>query len=330
MADVFISYKREERSECERIAAKLRALELDVWFDARLTAGDSFTAEIEREVRLARCVLVLWSPGSVASRWVRNEADIGRERGVLAAAQLKPCDMPIEFRDIHFDAVHDPEFSDEDEGWLKLLGRIGQLAQRQSLADYSRAIGMAGRPLRQWAEANPLDPLAAKARLLADQVGHPGLVATIRPPAPKSRFPFVSVLLSVLIAGGVGVLGGWRFLPAFLDEKTLTSPASVQTGSMQTMTRKAESSEPKDLQLASLELVGRWNFSGGPSGCSAEEVVVVALGRGSLLVGRRNTGTGSGFRRRLDRSEGSGRRDLWLSSRRRCRAACAQRTPLER
>jgi len=47
MVDVFISYKREERARCERIHEKLKALDLDVWFDVRLTAGKSFDREIE-------------------------------------------------------------------------------------------------------------------------------------------------------------------------------------------------------------------------------------------------------------------------------------------
>jgi hypothetical protein len=39
MVDVFISYKREERARCERIHEKLKALDLDVWFDVRLMAA---------------------------------------------------------------------------------------------------------------------------------------------------------------------------------------------------------------------------------------------------------------------------------------------------
>ena len=41
MADVFISYKREKREDVVRIAEALRAIELDIWFDARLQSGVS-------------------------------------------------------------------------------------------------------------------------------------------------------------------------------------------------------------------------------------------------------------------------------------------------
>ena len=39
MADVFISYKREDRPLVEEIAARLRRLKLTVWFDAGLAGG---------------------------------------------------------------------------------------------------------------------------------------------------------------------------------------------------------------------------------------------------------------------------------------------------
>ncbi len=58
MTDVFISYKRRVRPQVERVAAALRAEGLDVWFDAALEAGSSFSAEISAQVRGARCILV--------------------------------------------------------------------------------------------------------------------------------------------------------------------------------------------------------------------------------------------------------------------------------
>ncbi len=56
------------------IARKLEELKLKVWFDAELRSGTSFDTEIDRQVRAAKCVLVCWSPGAVASDWVRGEA----------------------------------------------------------------------------------------------------------------------------------------------------------------------------------------------------------------------------------------------------------------
>ncbi len=41
MADVFISYKREDRELAERLAHALEQLGFDVWWDFDLLAGDS-------------------------------------------------------------------------------------------------------------------------------------------------------------------------------------------------------------------------------------------------------------------------------------------------
>lgn len=233
MADVFISYKREERARCERIAEKLKALKLDVWFDARLTAGDSFNAEIEREVRRAKVVLVLWSPGSVASRWVRNEADIGRERGVLAAVQLAPCTMPIEFRDIHYDAIHNPNFADDDSGWLKILTRIGELVKRPCLASYSQALAKAGGPLVAWAAANPQDVLAPRAREIADAMGaleRADASSGSGPVKPKGWSPVAAMavaLAAAALAGGAA----WFAKPVPVVPPTPLSVAQSILGS---------------------------------------------------------------------------------------------------
>jgi hypothetical protein len=162
MVDVFISYKREERARCERIANKLKALDLDVWFDARLTTGESFDREIEQTIKKAKAVLVLWSPASVDSKWVRNEAGIGEERGVLAAVQLAPCDSPIQFRSTHYEQIHEPAFGDDHPGWLKVLERIGALIGRPGLAGYEAA-GLDRAALAAWMAENARDPLFDRA-----------------------------------------------------------------------------------------------------------------------------------------------------------------------
>ena len=127
MVDVFISYKREERARCERIHEKLKALDLDVWFDVRLTAGKSFDREIEAAVKGAKAVVVLWSPASVESEWVREEAGVGKSRDVLAAIRITPCDLPFGFGTTHVEDIHEAEFADDHPAWLKILDRIGEL-----------------------------------------------------------------------------------------------------------------------------------------------------------------------------------------------------------
>ena len=79
MTDVFISYKREERARCVAIYNALVDLKLSVWFDAHIEPGTDFDREIEREVRSAASVLVLWSERAADSDWIRAEARSGRQ-----------------------------------------------------------------------------------------------------------------------------------------------------------------------------------------------------------------------------------------------------------
>lgn len=83
MADVFISYKREDR---ERIAPLARALEArgyTVWWDLELVPSQKFERQIKRELDAAKCVIVVWTDRSIAddgmyvSDWVQIEADSG-------------------------------------------------------------------------------------------------------------------------------------------------------------------------------------------------------------------------------------------------------------
>lgn len=157
--DVFISYKRDERAIVGAIANRLEALKVSVWFDAELRSGTSFDAEIAQQVRAARCVLVCWSPGAVESDWVRSEATIGRQRGVLAAALLKPCDLPPPFNLVHANDLQAGATHANPE-WIATLVRIGELVGRPGLSGYE-ALGPAPdrRALADWLAANPQDPL---------------------------------------------------------------------------------------------------------------------------------------------------------------------------
>jgi hypothetical protein len=131
--DVFISYKREERPQVERIAGALRALGLNVWFDERLSSGKSFDEEINHQVRTAKAVLVCWSPGAAASEWVRAEASIGRQRGVLTACCLERCELFPPFNLVHAEDLSTGRLDAANPAWAKLLDRIGDLVGRRSL-----------------------------------------------------------------------------------------------------------------------------------------------------------------------------------------------------
>jgi hypothetical protein len=99
MADVFLSYKREDQETAREIAADLEAEGFSVFFDVRIPVGDSWDAVIERELNAAKAVVVLWSPRSRDSQWVRREAREAMSRRILCPAMIANCKIPLEFSD---------------------------------------------------------------------------------------------------------------------------------------------------------------------------------------------------------------------------------------
>jgi hypothetical protein len=98
MADVFISYAREDRDTARIVAKALEADECSVWWDRQILGGENFDEVIERELDLAKSVIVLWSTHSVSSDWVRSEAAAAAERGVLVPAYIDEVKLPLQFR----------------------------------------------------------------------------------------------------------------------------------------------------------------------------------------------------------------------------------------
>jgi len=98
MAQVFISYAREDEGIARRLADVLVADGCEVWWDEELLAGREFDQVIERELHDAKAVVVIWSPDSVVSRWVRSEASDAADRGVLVPITIRHAVAPIQFR----------------------------------------------------------------------------------------------------------------------------------------------------------------------------------------------------------------------------------------
>jgi|WetSurMetagenome_2_1015567.scaffolds.fasta_scaffold06216_4 hypothetical protein len=109
MADVFLSYAHEDTDTAEKLARLLSKNGLDVWWDRRLFAGDDLNVVIERALEEARCAIVLWSPHSVVSHWVRGEAQVALDLDKLVPIQIAECKLPINFRDLNTPCVYRSE-----------------------------------------------------------------------------------------------------------------------------------------------------------------------------------------------------------------------------
>jgi formylglycine-generating enzyme required for sulfatase activity len=106
MADVFISYSKTRRAEAAELARELGDLGYSVWWDTSLLPTGSFTTAIDRELNAAKAVLVIWSPESVLSKWVRSEARHADRQDKLINTHTVELDnpgirIPIPFNETH-------------------------------------------------------------------------------------------------------------------------------------------------------------------------------------------------------------------------------------
>jgi hypothetical protein len=95
MADIFISYKKTDHVFVRPIVDLLQEAGWSVWWDTRLNVGEQWDVTIEREIMAAGCVVVVWSPDSINSYWVREEARVGRERNILIPVLVKGVSPPF-------------------------------------------------------------------------------------------------------------------------------------------------------------------------------------------------------------------------------------------
>ena len=130
MADVFVSYATEDRERVKPIVDAIQAAGLSVWWDRRIGVGQSFDREIEKQLDTCTCVVVVWSRTSVESDWVRNEAQEGLDRGILAPILVDDVKQPLAFRRVQAARY----YTGDDQELEKLLEAISVVTATESTA----------------------------------------------------------------------------------------------------------------------------------------------------------------------------------------------------
>jgi len=99
--DIFVSYASKDRERARPLVETLRTFGWTVWWDRELKPGETWDEVIGKALAAARCVVVLWSANSVASDWVRIEAEHARQRGTLVPVYLEMVALPAPLDRVH-------------------------------------------------------------------------------------------------------------------------------------------------------------------------------------------------------------------------------------
>ena len=134
MADIFISYAREDLERVMPIVEELKINGWSVFWDRNLLPGSRWAIEITKELDESRCVLVVWSSASINSEkhhWVREEAETGRERGILVPLRLDVVVLPLGFRSIQAADLSNWKKNSDDPEFRQLIAAITDIIPPQ-------------------------------------------------------------------------------------------------------------------------------------------------------------------------------------------------------
>lgn len=127
MANVFISYRRSDIREAERLAIEIRNASHQVWFDEwNINLGDSIVQRINEGLEGATYVVVCYSSSAVDSLWMSREwmSSLARQ---LSGRSVKV--LPVLLTGGQAPAIlADLKYADLVKNWtggvLELLGAI--------------------------------------------------------------------------------------------------------------------------------------------------------------------------------------------------------------
>jgi adenylate cyclase len=133
VARIFLSYAREDVESARKLAEAVGRGGHEVWWDRHIQGGSRFTTEIDRALKDAEVVVVLWTDASIESAWVQDEAAEGRDTGRLVPVSLNGCRAPLGFRQFHTVAL-DWDPNGEPQPMAELLQALDKTAGTSSAA----------------------------------------------------------------------------------------------------------------------------------------------------------------------------------------------------
>lgn len=129
MADVFLSYAREDATRAEQVARGLTESGVDVFWDNEIPPGTTWADYIEQKLTQCKALIVLWSEHSTKSQWVREEARMGRDKGVLIPAMIDACQAPFGFGEVQAANLAGWNGDKDDPNWRRFVDAVVRSVQ---------------------------------------------------------------------------------------------------------------------------------------------------------------------------------------------------------
>ena len=129
MADVFFSYKREDRHRVQLFCLELQKMGFEVAWDQKILTGEAWENWIFEQLMACKVVLVFWSRDSIQSEYVRNEARLAYKAKKLLPVFIDRLSAIEKARLIGFDGLQSTELFNwkgnlDDTAWQALVAGI--------------------------------------------------------------------------------------------------------------------------------------------------------------------------------------------------------------
>jgi hypothetical protein len=123
---VFLSYSRADRGRAELLIQGLRGLGVDAWWDEDMPGVD-WQAELARQINSLSAVIVLWTPHSIESKNVRDEARLGQHEEKLVNAMIGVSAPPFPFERNNGLPLDGWTGREKHNGWARLVKTIDDM-----------------------------------------------------------------------------------------------------------------------------------------------------------------------------------------------------------
>lgn len=203
MADIFISYAREDQALAKALASDFEGRGFAVWWDTELLGSDDYYEVILAALAEAKAAIVIWTRSSAKSGFVRDEARYALHKKKLVACRspdLDVIEIPFGFQGQHTELV-----SERD--------RIVQAAEKLGARPAPRPVPKEPDPTEAEAAwevaktANSPEPLLAYLEAYKSSAHHAEAIERLRQvlshgqPSKKGGATFTTGYLSAFLSG---------------------------------------------------------------------------------------------------------------------------------